>query len=102
MLIVAEPASLSLSSIPPAPCQQTSPFQGELEQYVRQLGLPKPEAVRALGLLAVHDFSAARAHLVASGERAGGGGPAARLLPRSVGGHVWQRRRTPPSYQCND
>lgn len=46
---------------------QSSPFQEELDGYVRELRLPLPEARRTLGLIAGHDFSAARAHIVASG-----------------------------------
>lgn len=57
-----------VSTSPTAP--QTSTFQDELDSYVRALNLPVGDARRTLRLIAKHDFSAARAHIVASGERA--------------------------------
>ncbi|PRW59620.1 tyrosyl-DNA phosphodiesterase 1 [Chlorella sorokiniana] len=45
---------------------QTSTFQEELDAYVRALNLPLGDARRTLRLIAAHDFSAARAHIVAS------------------------------------
>ena len=43
-----------------------SPFQVDLQQYVAALGLPPALAQQARAVIALHDFSAARAHLIAS------------------------------------
>lgn len=62
---------------------QTSTFQEELDAYVRALNLPLGDARRMLRLIAVHDFSAARAHIVASGRQVVG--PGARQGNRNRG-----------------
>lgn len=56
------------SKLPSSPPKQASPFAQHLEAYIRVLRLPPHHAPRALAVVAAHDFSAARAHLVASGE----------------------------------
>jgi tyrosyl-DNA phosphodiesterase-1 len=48
-----------------------SPFQLDLQQYVAELGLPAAAAAQAQHIIGLHDFSAARAHLIASVPGAG-------------------------------
>ena len=46
--------------------QAASSFEAVLTDYVRALRLPLQAAKQALAILAQHDFSSARAHLIAS------------------------------------
>ena len=61
--------------------RQTSQFEQELAGYLRELKLPPAEAGTALRLLAAHDFSAARGHIIASG------------MGSAVFGRTWARGR---------
>jgi len=57
-------------SSPPPPSSSynisTSSFERDLQQYVTSLGLPPPLTRQTHNIIALHDFSSARAHLVAS------------------------------------
>jgi hypothetical protein len=46
---------------------QSSAFEAELWSYLEALKLRPSDALYCLDLLARHDFSAARAHIIASG-----------------------------------
>lgn len=61
---------------------QTSEAEQYLAAYYAQLGLPAWEAAKVRGLLAAHDLSALRGHLVATGAgaRRRSGGACARAL----------------------
>lgn len=51
----------------PGPAPQTSPFEQELAAYMVELKLPPAAGSAVRALLARHDFSAARGHIIGSG-----------------------------------